>query len=782
MLIVGAVTATVHWPVLSAQALSFDDQQYLTNNLLVRHPSWRSAGRFLAEVFKPTTVSGYYQPLTMISLMGDYALGGRPDNLRQFHRTNLTLHVFNTALVVVFLYTLFRQPVPVALVALWFGLHPLTVEPIAWLCERKTLLAAFFTLACLLAYLAYTRRGGWRWLGASLALYVFAVMSKPTAVPIPILLLTLDYWPLRRLRRGSVIEKIPFFCVLALFAVVTLISQARAASVVMPGNPGSSRSAAVLCYAVPFYLGKIVWPTNLTSVYVAPDPLSLSNPAIALSALATCVVFAAVILSLRWTRALFAGWLFFFVAVFPTLGLVQFTCMIASDKYVYLPAVGLVIALAWILTCLWERAKPKGWSARLAWATAGLLVLALEARGVRHQLAYWTDSLALAERLLALAPHDPAAHTQMADALGRLGRREEAIDHYREILRLQPGNADTCYNLGMALRLQGELDEAITYLRKSVQADAKNADAAYTLGLAFQSQGRLEEAADCFQKALRVNPYLALARWGLGQIFHAQGRLDEAIAQFRQGLDETPADVDVRASLGAALLDRGDIEEAGRQLQRALVFNPNHARAHAELGRFFARQRNLDEAIAHFERALSITPNQAEVSYNFALALQLKGNLAEARRHYGEALRVKPDYAEAHNALGNLLVAEQPATALTHFREALRLKPNWAPPLNAAAWILATHPDASIRDEEEAIRLAEQAANLTEYRQAAVLDTLAAAYASAGRFEQAIAIARQALRLADADPSNKLGDEIRRRLEFYRQDRPYRVSDRPRGN
>ena len=774
-LAVCVLTAAAHWPVLSAQALSFDDQQYMTGNVLVRNPSWRSAQRFLTEVFTPSTIGGYYQPLNMISLMADCALGGSPEDLRAFHRTNLALHVLNTGLLVLLLQSLFRRPYIAALVGLLFGVHPLTVEPVAWVGERKTLLAALFTLGSLVTYVRHTQRGGWRWLVAALIMYLLAMLSKPTAAALPLLLLLLDYWPLRRLTRRAIVEKVPFFVVLGLCGTITMISQARTASVIAPGEAGSARSMAMLCYAVPFYLKKLVWPTNLTSVYPIPQPLSLANPVIAGSTLAILIVFAGALASARRTRAVLSAWLFFFVALFPTLGLVQYTWMIASDKYVYLPMVGLLMLLAWALIVLWDRSASRGTSRRAVLVVAALLVTAAEIGAVRRQLTYWRDSLALAKRLLDIAPNEPAAHTQMGNALGLVGQRDEAIEHFREVLRLQPGNPEAQYNLGMALRLQGHVAEAIPYLRQSIQVDRKNADAFYVLGRALQAQGGSAEAAECFRAALRINPHLVAAHYALGQMFREEGRLEAAIEQFRRCLEVAPRDANACALLGAALLATERPAEAAPYLRRAIEIDPDIVEAQAELGRLLAQQGELEEAIVHLRHAVSLDPERAEGHYNLGVALRLKGDVAEATACYQEVVRLKPDHAEARNALGNVLAAAgRSAEALAQFRAAIETKPGWVPPLNAAAWLLATCADDAVRKEREAVTLAERAAELTAHREAAILDTLAAAYASAGQFEQAVSTAEQALEVARTGQSAGLGREIGQRLALYRQRQPYR--------
>ena len=205
--IVCAAVCVTHWPVLSARALTFDDEQYFTENVLVQKPGIESAKRFLGEVLKPSTVAGYYQPLTMISLMIDYRLGGREGDLLLVHRTSLILHIMNTALLIIFVYHLFGVPWAAAAGGLLFGLHPMTVEPVAWISERKTLLATFFSLWSLIFYVRFARSGDLKVYFGCMTAYILALMSKPTSVPLPILMLLLDFWPLRRLNKRAVWEK-----------------------------------------------------------------------------------------------------------------------------------------------------------------------------------------------------------------------------------------------------------------------------------------------------------------------------------------------------------------------------------------------------------------------------------------------------------------------------------------------------------------------------------------------------------------------------------------------
>ncbi|MGB8226876.1 MAG: hypothetical protein WCE45_08460, partial [Sedimentisphaerales bacterium] len=273
-----AAVLITHWPALSAKAVSYDDEQYIFDNILVRTPGLASAWRFLTEVFEPSTVAGYYQPLTMISLMLDYALGGQTTSLLPFHITSLMLHIANTAMIILLLNQLFGRVWIAAAVGLLFGVHPLTVEPIPWASERKTLLAAFFVLWSLVLYIHFVRKGNRKAYLGCIVMYVLALMSKPTSTPLPLLMLLMDFWPLKRLKWQTILEKLPLFVIGAISAVITYVSQSLTLEVITPHAYGPMRVPFIVCHSIIFYLGKMVWPVNLSSHYPFPDPVGLSNP------------------------------------------------------------------------------------------------------------------------------------------------------------------------------------------------------------------------------------------------------------------------------------------------------------------------------------------------------------------------------------------------------------------------------------------------------------------------------------------------------------------------
>ena len=604
--IVCVVVAVTHWPALSAKAFSFDDDQYLTKNLLVQNPGWHSAGRFLAEILEPSTVGGYYQPLAMISLMFDYALGGRENNLMPFHRTSLILHIANTALIIILLYLLFAQTPNssgswriwiAAGVGLLFGIHPMTVEPIPWIGERKTLLAAFFSLLSLVFYVLYSHKNKKRFYFACLAAYTLALLSKPTSTPLPAVMLLMDYWPLKRLNWRAIWEKLPFFVFGIISSIITVISQARTGGTTMPSQISPERIPLVLCHNIIFYLYKMVWPVNLSSHYPFPEPLNLSQPMVLAGVIGTAILILLLLVSLRWTRTALTGWLMFFVAILPTMQIIGFSNVIASDKFAYLPSIGLLMILAAFL--VWLCGIRFSIFSRAA-AVVILLLACAEASATRRYLVYWQDTVKFFQYMSALAPDAVPLHNNLGMTLYSRGMVNDAVSHYRRALQLQPDDPKTHNNLGNALRAQGKFEEAI--------------------------------------------------------------------------------------------------------------------------------------------------------------------------EHYTQAIKYKQDFAEAHNNLGISLVAQgRIEEGINHYRQALQLKPDSFEIQGNLALVLATCDEHKFRNPDEAIKLAESASRLTGYRNATILNTLAAAYAYAGRFNEAVTAAQAALDAAIVEKNDKLTNHIRGRLEQYKR-------------
>jgi len=631
MAIVAIAVLATHWPALSARAISFDDDQYLVTNRMVKNPSWSHARRFLTEVLEPSTVGGYYQPLTMISLMIDSALGGGVENLRPYHRTSLALHLCNSLLVVVLLFALFRVPAAAVLAGLFFGVHPLTVETIPWVGERKTLLATMFALLGLILHVSHARRGGRSRYAAGLVMYVLALLSKPTSTPLPVMMLLMDVWPLGRFGRRAILEKFPFFVIGVLSAIVTYVSQARTSGVILPTQHGPLRIPISICHNMVFYLQKMLWPANLSSHYPIPRQFSLADPAQLAYVLLAILLLALLVLSLRWTRAFFIGWLIFIVGLLPTMQIVGFTTVIASDKYAYLPAIGLLMALCWSLAGLWRRMQQLS---RPRLARAGICVVACalacaEALVSRRYLEVWRDTETLFRHMLALAPTSPTLYTNLGNHLMKQNRLDEALALHQKAVLFGPGLWLGQHDYGNALYNVGRVDEAIERYRMALDIHPDFALGHTNLGIALLSKGRTAEALPHLQAAVEIEPKLAIAHYNLATV----------------------------------LAELGDPADAITSLQKAVDLNPDHADAHNNLAVLLARSGRTDEAIAHFREAVRLAEDPSEAHFNLARALENAGRASEAMVHYRETLRLHPDDQEARRALEALATAHGSATS-----------------------------------------------------------------------------------------------------------------------
>ncbi len=579
------IVLAVHWPVLDAAAESLDDDVYLRSVYLIQNPGWDAVQRAFGEILEPS-VPGYYEPLSLLSLMADYAMGGRPENLRPFHRTSLALHAANTVLIAVLLYMLFRQPYTAAMGALLFGVHPLTVEAVALVAQRKAVLAPFFSLLSLILYVQYASRRRWGLLTASVIAYVLALLSKPTSTPLPVLLVLLDFWPLRRLSPRALLEKVPYVVIGAASAAVTFLATRGTCSVTVPPL---SHVPVRIGYLVAFYLGKIAWPVRLSSVYSLPEPFLLGNLQVRAAVLGTTALLIVLAFSLRWTRALLTGWLFFFAAILPVLGVVGYTWVAAADKHVYLPAVGLLLPLAYVLTRLWGGSEPPSGAARpklicrTVVTAAVLAVGAAEASATRAYLSYWSDTERLYRHMIDVAPDSIYPRNNLAVALVQQGRIDEAIAIYREALQVAPPTAQTRTNLAAALGQRGRYEEAAAEIREALRLDPNYADAYNIQGNLMLSRGDLAGAIAAYDTALRLDPGLPETRMNLGVALIRAGRLEDAARALRAALRIQPLMADAHCMLADVLQMQGKPNEAAAEYGEALRIDPRNKEAAAKL-------------------------------------------------------------------------------------------------------------------------------------------------------------------------------------------------------
>lgn len=575
--VLGAVLAT-HWTALSATATYMDDKYYL-GAAGMRHPSWAAVQTIIGEVWSPTMVNGYYQPLSMLSVMLDFLDPQAATSLLPFHRTTLLLHLINVTLVVILLYRLFASWPVAGLLGLLYGVHPLHVDAVVWIAERKTVLSTVFALGSLVLYVSYaqhaarTLRGEGKRYGAALLLYTCALLAKPTAMPVVVWLLILDYWPLRRFHRKILWEKAPFLVVGLLVAVVTIVSQAQA------GQGGEAQLMKpqhlpwVVGYCIGFYLGKTVYPINLVSDYLAPSPFALTNVDVLVAVLGAAMLTTATVLSVRRTRAWLAGGLLFFTAILPTLGILRYTASIAANRSMYLPMVGLLLPLAWGLERLWNlpvgRLRTSMVRALVAGGEAILVLLSVGA--TRRYEAQWRDTLTLLRTYLARSPHSTMLHTRMGNEWVARGEHALASEEFREATRLSPGLTENHLNLGRALFTVGEKTEA--------GAGTAAARAVFA------------QAGEAFSVALAQTPNDWRVHMLMGMTLARLQARQDALLRFRTAAQLAPARAEPHVHMGNVLAELGQTDEAMAEYERALRLNPQSTAAKQALDVMLAKPR-----------------------------------------------------------------------------------------------------------------------------------------------------------------------------------------------
>ncbi len=711
------VTLLVYVPVFHAQFIGYDDPGYVTANPQVL------SGATLANLRWAfvTSHTGNWHPVTWISLMLNSQYLG--SSAGAFHAVNLLLHVANTLLLFLWFYGATGAKWRGALVAALFALHPLHVESVAWISERKDVLSTLFWMLTLLVYTDYAKTGRISHYFFALLLFGIGLMAKPMLVSLPFVLLLLDYWPLGRFAAGRtfclLIEKLPFLAFSIASSAVTLFAQQRGHAMIsldMAPIFVRAQNATIACIA---YIGKLFWPIGLAVIYPYDRHPSVLHALLALAALV--IVSAAAILIRRHNPYVFTGWFWFLITLAPVIGIVQVGSQSMADRYTYIPFVGLFIILAW-----------GGWDAlnRLrippfAQALGASIALVLCAGLTRAQLRYWHDGIALFQHALNVTVANGVAESNLGYAFSQQGEHDKAIAHYKAVLKwLSPAKQNQL--------LPKSYPEATANIWNN-------------LGGSLAAIGKLEEAINAFQNALNLDPSMGDAHKNLAFALARNGRLRESLIHFRDAARLEPENASIHNIYAVMLGAAGRTDEAMQEFQIALRLAPGSAATHVNLANLLAKQHARDEAMAH----------------------------------YSEALRLNPAFVEAHYYIASLLLEEGRAEdAAAHDIAALQTNADYVPAMVSLSWIYATGTGkAASEHSAEAVRLAERACQISGRKQSGPLDTLAAAYANAGRFEEAVKTGEEAFSIAKAAGENDFADSIRARIALYKKGSPFRLSE-----
>ena len=568
-------TLALYNPVNRHPFVNYDDDRYITENPHVHNGlTWRT----ITWAFTATE-QGNWHPLTWLSHALDYQLFHQ--NPAGHHLTSLLIHAANAVLLFLFLMYATRRLGPSLFVAALFALHPINVESVAWVAERKNVLCTFFFFATLIAYCWYARQPDWRRYLVFAGLFVLGLMSKPMVITLPFVLLLLDYWPLGRIRGGRadataaplsklVVEKLPLIALSAASAVITM--QAQRAGGAMRSTAQFSLAVrlenAVMAYAM--YLWKMIWPSHLSPIYPHPGD-SLAGWQVGTSAL-VLLAMTAVALKFRARRYLLTGWLWFLGTLVPVIGLVQVGDQAMADRYAYIPLVGIFIMIAWRIADLAD-SKQIGLIVRVIPAACVLLALSF---ATNRQLGYWSSNYDLWTHAVAVTGRNFIAQDNLGGALLWLGKTDEAYLHFQAAAEINPLDPMSRSNLGAYLQEHGHMAEAIEKYNRviTLTSDPGLLAATYAnLGAAYRKLGEDEKARTSYDQALQLNPNQYNVYLGLGELLEKQSRLDDAISNYSKAVELRPTDTGFLL-LGRALERTGRRSEALAAYQAALKLSP----------------------------------------------------------------------------------------------------------------------------------------------------------------------------------------------------------------
>ncbi len=648
------VTLAVYFQVHNFKFMTFDDFDYvyknpnIQNGITFKSIQWALTARYALN----------WHPLTWLSHMLDWQLYG--SNPAGHHLTNLIFHIANALLLFLVLKRMTNAIWQSAFVAALFALHPLHVESVAWVAERKDVLSTFFWILTMWAYLRYVKHPGVVRYLMTMLVFALGLMAKSMLVTMPFVLLLLDYWPLDRIKRVDwktisqlILEKIPFVILSAASAVLTFIAQQSGGVVVSLAGLSLKYRIYIAFISYIEYIRMMIWPAGLAFFYPHPGPnVSVSYALISVVLLLAITVL--VILFAKNHRYLFTGWFWYLGTLIPVIRFVQIGEQAMADRYTYITLTGLFIIIAWGLPELLEKLPHRKF---ILW-TSSLIVLSALTVCTYFQTQYWKDTITVCQRALAVTNDNCNAHFCMTKELLEQGRIDEAIWHNTQALRIKPDYIDALSGLGAALHQAGRVDEAVVYYKKAIEIDPRTFEANANLGVVLASRGKFAEAAEHYEIAMKTMDTPRVHRNYAAALFNL-GRFQEAIAHYRKALLIMPNDPVVINELGYTLARTGKFDEAITLYNKALQISPDNVNIHLNLGTALTGSGKFDEAVKEYDKIIRIQPNNAVAHNDFGVVLYRLGKLDDAVAQFRQAIQVNPDYIDAKNNLIAALAEKQ---------------------------------------------------------------------------------------------------------------------------
>ena len=610
--------------------VGYDDQEYITENRHVQE------GLTLESLIWAFTSfhSANWHPLTWLSHMLDCELYG--SNPMGHHWTNVQFHIANTLLLFFIFFKMTGALWRSAFVAALFALHPLHVESVAWVSERKDVLSTFFGLLMIAAYYRYVKMSNLKNYLLIITLFGLGLMAKPMLVTFPFVLLLVDYWPLNRVQFENdllqqsngitcfdfqkflrlIIEKIPFFILAIISCILTFLAQQSSGAVKALGALSLKTRVANTLVAYVTYVFKTIWPINLAVFYPHQgDSLPVWQIFGAALLIATACIWA--VRTSKKYPYIAVGLFWYFGTLVPVIGLVQVGDQAMADRYTYIPLIGLFILIAWGVPDLLKKWKYR----KIFLGLSAVVILSALTVSTFSQTSHWKNGITLFKNAVKVTGNNYKAQNNLGTALGPVDL-DKAIYHYKESLKIKPNYVRALYNLGTALSENGNYDEAVLYFTKLLDINPKKTDVRNNLANVLFMQGKPDEAISQYREILKTNSENADAHYNLAYMLSTQKKIDEAVLHYKEALRINPEYSKAHYNLGDILLSQGKTKEAATHFVKSIQFKPDYVQAYNKLGFILFKQGKFTKAKVFFLKALQINPNYSEARNNLEMLMR----------------------------------------------------------------------------------------------------------------------------------------------------------------
>lgn len=657
------ITFLLYLPDLQNNFVNWDDDVTVYENTYIREIN----GAFLKWVFS-TEFAWLWHPLTMFSFAIDYSVWGL--NPSGFHLTNILLHTVNTVFVFFLVIRLIRvsskqNPLIAAFVtALLFGIHPLHVESVAWVTERKGLLSAFFYLLTLLVYIRYTstetKRERHKFYTLSVVFFILSLMSKATAVSLPIVLLILDFYPLKRLsfRKGfdakMLIEKLPFFLLFIVSSLIAISVQGKAGALGLPEQYPIDLRILNAIHSYIVYLIKMLLPVNLAPYYPFPFRITIFHPVFIISLIVFTTITLLGVLTLKRDKPfLFTAWLYYIISLLPVIGIIKVGGFAMADRYAYLPSLGLFlfagIGIGAIFSILSKRAV------QIFIVSVLVLLSGVLMNKTYRQIGVWKDSMTLWSHQIRLFPGRVAlAYNNRGLAYDDRGDYQKAIKDYNTAISIDPKFVISYNNRGSTYVNLGKYEEAIKDYDKAISMNSKYAEAYSNRGFAYSSLGNHQEALKDYTTAISMDSKYAKAYNNRGNAYVNLGNYQEAIKDFNTAITLDRWYAEAYYNRGDVYINQGNYQEALKDCNMAISLNPKLSLAYYNRGNIYISSGKHQEAVKDYNIVISLTPEYVKAYNNRGIAYINLGKAEEAIKDFNMAVKLDLEYAQAYDNLGRL--------------------------------------------------------------------------------------------------------------------------------